>query len=404
MRISPTWLREFVGLDVDNARLAEDLTHAGIAVEAISGHGDATVFEMDITTNRVDAMNHYGVARECSAIYDVDLKPIAPKLPKLIHPESFAIEILDPDLCARYTARVVCDVHIEKSPRYIAERLLIEEHHGINNVADASNYTLMEMGHPTHAFDQDTLEGGQIVVRRAQQGEKLKTLDGVERELHTDDLVIADTVKAVALAGVMGGWNTMITPNTRNVLIESAWFDPAAVRRTARRHGLHTDASHRFERGADWAATVLACDRVAELILETAGGKLGGYHDAVARTLRREPVQLDRSELRRILGQEIPESDVMRILRRLGFGLTPKRVSSSMGSAPTPAAVVEQPEEYTVEIPTWRMDVERDIDVIEEVARVYGFNNFANTLPSACSPWSARSPCSCCRRRARFSS
>src|SRR4051794_12785375 len=126
MRISPTWLREFVGLDVDNARLAEDLTHAGIAVEAISGHGDATVFEMDITTNRVDAMNHYGVARECSAIYDVDLKPIAPKLPKLIHPESFAIEILDPDLCARYTARVVCDVHIEKSPRYIAERLLIE--------------------------------------------------------------------------------------------------------------------------------------------------------------------------------------------------------------------------------------------------------------------------------------
>src|SRR5436190_1288700 len=275
MRISPTWLREFVGLDVDNARLAEDLTHAGIAVEAISGHGDATVFEMDITTNRVDAMNHYGVARECSAIYDVDLKPIAPKLPKLIHPESFAIEILDPDLCARYTARVVCDVHIEKSPRYIAERLLIEEHHGINNIADASNYTLMEMGHPT-----------------------------------------------------------------------------------------------------------LACDRVAELILETAGGKLGGYHDAVARTLRREPVQLDRSELRRILGQEIPESDVMRILRRLGFGLTPKRVSSSMGSAPTPAAVVEQPEEYTVEIPTWRMDVERDIDVIEEVARVYGFNNFANTLPS----------------------
>src|SRR5438270_4732711 len=368
MRISPHWLREFVALDIDNIRLAEDLTHAGIAVEGFIGEGDAVLFEMEITTNRVDAMNHYGVARECSAIYDLDLQPIALKLPKLIHPESFPVEILDPALCARYTARAIRDVHVEKSPRYIAERLLIEEHHGINNVADTTNYVLMEMGHPTHAFDLDLLEGGKIVVRQAVHGEKLKTLDGVERQLHPGDLVIADAVKPVALAGIMGGWETMITPNTRNVLIESAWFDPATVRRTARRHSMHTDASHRFERGADWGATAVACDRVAELILETAGGKLGGYHDAVARQLNRDPVQLDRSELRRILGQDIPESDVMRILRRLGFEITRQRVSSMTGSAPTPVAVVEQPEAYTVEIPTWRMDVERAIDLIEEVA------------------------------------
>ena len=383
MRISATWLREFVTLDVDNVRLAEDLTHAGIAVEGFIGEGDAVLFEMEITTNRVDAMNHYGVARECSAIYNLDLQPIPLKLPKLIHPESFPVEILDPALCARYTARAIRDVHIEKSPRYIAERLLIEEHRGINNIADTTNYVLMEMGHPTHGFDLDLLEGGKIVVRQAVHGEKLKTLDGIERQLHPGDLVIADAVKPVALAGIMGGWDTMITPNTRNVLIESAWFDPATVRRTARRHSMHTDASHRFERGADWGATTLACDRVTELVLETAGGKLAGYNDAIARKVIHEPIQLDRSELRRILGLEIPEADVTRILRRLGFELA--EVSASSNGASEEGArltLLQPPDAYTVEIPTWRMDVEREIDLIEEVARIYGFNNFANTLPS----------------------
>ena len=383
MRISPHWLREFVALDIDNIRLAEDLTHAGIAVEGFIGGGDAVLFEMEITTNRVDAMNHYGVARECSAIYNVELQPITLKLPKLIQPESFPVEILEPALCARYTARAIRDVRIEKSPQYIAERLLIEGHQGINNVADVTNYVLMEMGHPTHAFDLDLLEGGKIVVRQAVHGEKLKTLDGVERQLHAGDLVIADAVKPVALAGIMGGWDTMITANTRNVLIESAWFDPATVRRTARRHSMHTDASHRFERGADWGATTLACDRVSELVLDTAGGKLAGYNDEIARKVIHAPIQLERGELRRILGQDIPEAEVSRILVRLGFGLTEVRAGSN--GAPEEGArltLLQPPEVYTVDIPTWRMDVEREIDLIEEVARVYGFNNFANTLPS----------------------
>ncbi|PYX99742.1 MAG: hypothetical protein DMG63_07970 [Acidobacteria bacterium] len=332
MRISPHWLREFVALDIDNIRLAEDLTHAGIAVEGFIGGGDAVLFEMEITTNRVDAMNHYGVARECSAIYNVELQPITLKLPKLIQPESFPVEILEPALCARYTARAIRDVRIEKSPQYIAERLLIEGHQGINNVADVTNYVLMEMGHPTHAFDLDLLEGGKIVVRQAVHGEKLKTLDGVERQLHAGDLVIADAVKPVALAGIMGGWDTMITANTRNVLIESAWFDPATVRRTARRHSMHTDASHRFERGADWGATTLACDRVSELVLDTAGGKLAGYNDEIARKVIHAPIQLERGELRRILGQDIPEAEVSRILVRLGFGLTEVRAGSAVCS------------------------------------------------------------------------
>jgi phenylalanyl-tRNA synthetase beta chain len=377
MRISPNCLREFVALRVDDLRLAEDLTHAGIAVEGITGEGVDMVFEMEITTNRVDAMNHYGVARECSAIYDLDLKAITPQLPKAKQSEALPVEIVDPDLCARYTAGVIRDVRIEKSPRHLAERLLIEDHHGINNVADATNYTLMEMGHPTHAFDLDLLEGGRIVVRRARKGEKLKTLDGVERDLHPEDLVIADAAKPVALAGVMGGWDSMITAKTRNVLIESAWFEPSTVRRTARRHGMHTDASHRFERGADCGATALACDRVAELVLATAGGKLGAYNDAVARDLHRDPIELDRREIQRILGQEIPETDVARILQRLGFGLAEQ--SATPKHSPNEGV---RRSGYKVTIPTWRMDVERDIDLIEEIARVYGFNNFGNTLPS----------------------
>jgi len=361
MKISPQWLREFVDLKVDTKKLAGDLTAAGLAVELVSGEGDNLVFDMEITTNRVDAMNHYGVARECSAIYDLDLKPIEPKLPAAKGKARFAIELPDPQGCARYTAQIIRGMKIAPSPARIARRLEMVEARPINNGVDASNYTLIEMGHPTHAFDLDTLEGGKIIVRRARPGETLWTLDGVERKLDSDDLVIADAKKAVALAGVMGGLDTMITDKTRNILIESAWFDRVSIRLTARRHGMHTDASHRFERGADWGATPLACRRVAELILETGGGQLeGGLIDAIGCRIKPKPVRLRQTEVHRILGQEIPKKDVSRILRRLEFKLDKQKV----------------------EIPTWRLDVEREIDLIEEIARIYGYNRFPNTLPA----------------------
>src|SRR5512146_640879 len=273
MKISPTWVREFVDLKVDDRKLAEDLTLTGTAVESIGQDG---VFEMEITTNRPDCMNHYGVARECSAVYDAPLKPMEAKFASAHGRANFSIEIADAEGCARYTARIVRGVKMGASPARIVERLAGVEQRAINNVADATNYTLWEMGHPTHAFDLDLLEGGTIIVRRAHAGETLKTLDGVERKLSPEDLVIADLRKPVALAGVMGGADTAISENTRNVLIESAWFDPASVRKTARRHGLHTDASHRFERGADFAITPAACARVAQLIMESAGGELDG--------------------------------------------------------------------------------------------------------------------------------
>jgi phenylalanyl-tRNA synthetase beta chain len=375
MKISPQWLREFVDLTVDDRRLAEDLTSIGIAVEGISGEGANSVFEMEIGTNRPDAMNHYGVAREAAALYGSELKPI--ETSAAIAPTSingmakagpFQIEIEDKEGCARYTAQIICGVKIKPLPEKIASRLALVDQRAINNAADASNYTLWEMGHPTHAFDLDLLKGGKIIVRRARASETLKTLDGVDRKLSSEDLIIADANRPVALAGVMGGFDTMITDGTKNILIESAWFDPVAVRKTAKRHGLHTDASHRFERGADYGATPLACSLVAQRIVESGGGEFdGGLIDAVAREIDQAPVVLRISQVHRILGGKLATHEIVATLKRLGFELVPE-----------PGA---QPE-FSVRIPTWRLDVEREIDLIEEIARLHGYNKFSNTLPA----------------------
>src|SRR6266536_3759728 len=368
MKISPSWLRDFVDLPVDYRRLADELTLAGVAVEGISGEADGTVFEMEITTNRPDAMNHYGVAREASALYDLPLKAIELKLPAAKGKSDVTIDILEPELCPRFTAREIHGVSIRPSAAAIASRLELLEQRPISNAVDATNYVLWESGKPTHVFDLDLLEGRRLVIRKAQAGETLKTLDGVERKLTPEDLVVADAVKPVALAGVMGGFDTMITEKTKNILIESAWFDPAAVRKTAKRHGLHTDASHRFERGADYGATPLACSLVAQRIIESGAGEIdGGIIDAVAREIDQAPVVLRVSQVHRILGSKLETHEIVAILKRLGFELVPE-----------PAA---QPE-FSVRIPTWRLDVEREIDLLEEIARLHGYNNFPNTLPA----------------------
>ena len=366
MKISPHWLRDFVDLPVDYKRLAEELTLAGVAVEGISGSGENTVFEMEITTNRPDAMNHYGVAREASALYDLPLKPIDPKLPPPQGKSEVTIDIQEPELCARFTGREIRGATIKASPAHIASRLQLIDQRPISNAVDATNYVLWEMGKPTHVFDLDLLEGRRIIIRKARADEILKTLDGVERKLSVDDLVVADGVKPVALAGVMGGFDTMITERTKNILIESAWFDPVTVRRMSKRHGLHTDASHRFERGADFESTVVSANRVAELILNSGGGTLvGDVIDVVARRLDQAPVELDVREVRRILGETLSTVEISRILTRLGFTMMPGGEDA-----------------YLVAIPSWRLDVEREIDLIEELARLHGYDKFASTLPA----------------------
>src|SRR5215467_7219597 len=348
MRISPTWLREFVDLKVSDRQLADDLTLAGIAVESVKQIDGQVLFEMEIGTNRPDAMCHYGVARECSAIYDTALRPIQPRLPKAKPAaKPFAIEIEDSKGCLRFTARVVRNVKIAQSPAKILDRLAIDDHRGVSNAVDASNYVLMEMGKPTHAYDLDKLEGGKLIVRRALAGEKLTTLDGIERKLTPEDLIIADVNKPVGLAGVMGGLDTAISASTKNILIESAWFDPATVRKMARRLGMHTDASHIFERGADWGSTALAADRVAELTLATAGGELEGDPvDVIAGHVVRHSVWLRHSEILRHLGQDIPIAQVRRILERLGFTLYKSIEESLMKEIPAGEVVRLKSEEH----------------------------------------------------------
>ena len=372
MKLSPQWIRDFVDLSVDDRRLAEDLTNVGISVEGISGAGADTVFEMEIGTNRPDAMNHYGVAREAAAVYDLPLKQLSALSSQLSasasHDAPFPITVEEPELCPRFSARVIRNTQIKPSPEKIAQRLQLLDQRPISNAVDATNYVLWEIGKPTHVFDMDLLEGGRIVVRKARAGETLKTLDGIERKLTPEDLVVCDAKKPVGLAGVMGGYDTMITEKTRNIVIESAWWDPGIVRKMSRRHGLHTDASHRFERGADFESTVLSCDLVAEMILESGGGELvGDVVDVVSKPMDQAPVLLHVSEVRRILGGSLDSGQIFRLLKRLGFALIPE----GQGDA-----------QFRVHIPSWRLDVEREIDVIEEIARLHGYDKFENTLPA----------------------
>ena len=378
MKLSSQWIREFVDLSVDDPRLAEDLTNVGISVEGISGVGAETVFEMEIGTNRPDAMNHYGVAREAAAIYELPLKPlsaVSSQLSSSANPSKgtpFPITVEEPALCPRFSARIIRGTTIKLSPDKIARRLQLLDQRPISNAVDATNYVLWEMGKPTHVFDMDLLEGGKIVVRKARAGEKLKTLDGVERKLTPADLVVCDAKKPVGLAGVMGGYDTMITEKTRNVVIESAWWDPGIVRKMSRRHGIHTDASHRFERGADFESTVLSCDLVAQMILESGGGELiGDVIDVVSRAMDQAPVVLHVADVRRILGGNLNRGQIFSLLKRLGFALIPE------GQGHT-----EEDAQFHVHIPSWRLDVEREIDVIEEIARLHGYDKFENTLPA----------------------
>jgi phenylalanyl-tRNA synthetase beta chain len=376
MNILTNWLRYYLPqLPVDDKHLAEDLTLRGVAVEGIfdlGAHG--SLFEMDITTNRVDAMNHYGIAREIAAIYNLQLNPLQIDLPPVVPSQTrYSVAIESPELCGRFTARVLHNIKISPSHGVVAERFRLIEQKLISNAVDATNFVTLAIGQPTHTFDLDKIVGG-IIVRRARKGEKLRTLDGVERNLDPEDLIVADHAKPLGIAGVMGGWDSMITPETKNILVEAAWFDPGTVRRSSRRHGLHTDASHRFERGADFNAAPIANALVSRLVLE-AGGEIEGelvdviVPEAQARTANRPAINLQVSEVQRILGKtEAPE------------GITAETTESVLTSL---GCKLEKSGEgvYSVTLPSWRLDLEREVDLIEEVARVYGYNRFANTLP-----------------------
>jgi phenylalanyl-tRNA synthetase beta chain len=369
MKISLNWLKEFVDVPADPRQLRRDLTMIGLNTESYVLAGEDWVFDVEVTTNRPDCLSHYGVAREVATLYRKPLKRLEFPVEESARPAAgeIAIEIADPDLCARYCGRVIENVQVKPSPEWLEKRLEAVGQRPINNVADVTNYVLMELGHPLHAFDMAHLRERKIIVRRAKTGEHLRTLDGVDRTLAADHLVIADAQRAVALAGVMGGEDSEISSSTRAVLLESAWFDPLSIRRTAKSQGMHTEASHRFERGADIEMAAVAIDRAASLILQVAGGEaLRGIVDVYPRPQAREGIVLRRSQVLRVLGAEVGGDDIERILKSLGFEMHRARSGS-----------------WRVSPPPFRLDVTREVDLVEEIARHYGYDRLPSRLRTA---------------------
>ena len=329
-------------------------------------------------------MGHYGVAREVATLYRSPLKPLQPKLRETAEPAASAVrvEIESPELCGRYTARVLRDVKVQPSPDWLRRRLAALGQNSINNVVDATNYVMLELGQPLHAFDLDRVAGRRIFVRRAKSKEKVKTLDGAERTLAPEMCVIADADRALAIAGVMGGQESEISFASRNLLIESAWFDSISIRRASKTLGLRTEASARFERGSDPEMAELASRRCAELIQQLAGGALlSGVVDVYPG--RRDPaaISLSRREFLRVMGGDVPDRDIEEILGFLGF--EPRLQSAGRANSPDAAWRCKQP--------SWRADVTREIDLIEEVARHYGLERFDARLPATKQP-AARLP------------
>jgi phenylalanyl-tRNA synthetase beta chain len=364
MKISRDWLSDYIDLGGrSDDEVATRLTEIGHAVESVESHGDDSVFEIEFTTNRIDAMSHLGVARELAAAWGLELK-FAPREPAPVaESKRVAIRIDAPDLCTRYSALLVEGVTVRPSSPKVQRRLEAVGLRPINNVVDATNYVMMSIGHPLHAFDLDKLGGPAIIVRAAAAGEVLTTLDGEKRTLPSEATVIADAERGVAIGGIMGGGNSEISDGTRNVLLECAHFEPGAIRRTARRLGMKTDASYRFERGADPGDTLVAILAAAELIVAEAGGQIDETIDVVARAPERRRLTLREAKLKEMSGGSIGIGYALELFTRLG--MAPEKTGEGV----------------TVLVPTFRVDLEQEIDLQEEALRFFGFNNVPASLP-----------------------
>ena len=378
MKVVYNWLKEFVDAKAPASDVGARLSLSGTAIDSIEESAAGPVLDAEVTSNRPDCLGHYGIAREVSAIYRLPLKPPQPKLKEIAEKAADAarVEIEAPDLCGRFTARVMRGVKVQPSPDWLRQRLEAIGQNSINNVVDITNYVMFELGHPLHAYDLDKLSDRRIIVRRSKPGEKLRTLDGTERTLPKEICVIADGTRAIGIGGVMGGAETEISFSTPNILIECAWFDPISVRRTSKALGLRTEASYRFERGADPEVAELASRRTAELIQQLASGEiLAGVIDVYPRPEPQRKIKFTRKELLRVMGADIPDRDVEDILSALGFH--PMRNDGNRGSSESIVA------EWECQQPSWRRDVTRGIDLVEEVARLHGYDKFPPRLPPA---------------------
>ena len=355
-----------IGKNSDGIMILPEDTPVGVPMKEYLGIND-TVFELEITPNRPDCLSHIGIARELGAYYGKEVK--YPNFEINAESEektadSISVEITDSNLAKRYVARIIKNVTVKESPKWLKERVESIGIRSINNIVDVSNFIMMELNQPNHAFDLDKIEGGKIVVRAGLENEKLVTLDEQERELNSDDIVISDGVKAVALGGVMGGENSQITENTKNILLEVANFNSQNVRKTSRRLTLSSDSSYRFERRVDEENAVNVINRLANLIQEVAGGEILSYAvDNYPVPYEKKRATLNFERLNRFVGKVIPRETVIGILTRLEI------------------EVVDNGENLTLTAPSWRDDLENEQDYFEEIIRMYGFDNIENILP-----------------------
>lgn len=373
MKLTLNWLKEFVGVKASPQRMAEVLTMAGLEVESIvplhpeDGRAADWLVELGITPNRGDCLGILGVAREVAALTGVRLK-LPPANPHTSDPgikRAVEIRIVSPRLCPRYSARVVREIRVAPSPSWLQTRLEACGIRAINNVVDVTNWVMLETGQPLHAFDLDRLSAKRIIVRQAGAVKKFVTLDGAERELAPEDLLICDGDVPVALAGIMGGRDSEVRSESRSVLLESAHFDPLTVRRTAKRLGLHSEASHRFERGVDPEGTLYALDRAVFLLKEIASGvPLKGVLDRFTLRTKTKAILLRKQRVRRLLGVELSSGEVERILKSLGVKIH-RRSKGGLKVLP----------------PSYRRDLAREADIIEEIARLHGYDKIPSTLP-----------------------
>jgi phenylalanyl-tRNA synthetase beta chain len=388
MKVVYNWLKDFVDVAATPQELASRLALSGTNIGGVENGAHGAVIEAEVSSNRPDCLGHYGIAREVAAIYKLPLKHVSPKPAESAAKASDAVkvEIQTPELCGRFTARVIRNVKIQPSPKWLKDRLEASGVASISNVVDISNYVMLELGHPLHTFDYDKVRDHKIVVRRAKPGdaagkaapEKMRTLDGVERTLDSNICMIADGdgSRAVGIGGIMGGAETEISFSTKNVLIECAWFEPVAIRRAARFLKLHTEASTRFGRGADPEMADLASRRAAELILQLAGGELlSGVVDIYPGKRAAKKIHVTRAEILRVMGADVPDKEVEASLGALGFA--PVRIDQNRGAEGSLLAAWECTQ------PSWRAEVEREIDLIEEIARIYGLDKFLPRLPAA---------------------
>ncbi len=383
MKFSLEWLSDFTDVAAAGgaAGARRLLDQAGIPIESIDASGQDTVLDAEITPNRPDAMGHRGLAREIAAMAGQPMRDLAeryaePATSGDATEKLTSIVIQVPRLCRRFGARMVRGIGPGPAPERVRHRLAAIGAKSISAAVDATNYVLWDTSQPLHAFDFDKLAGGVLIVRKAQRGERLVTLDGVERVLESSDVVVADADRAVSLAGIMGGLDTAVTPSTRNVLLEAAWWDPVTVRKTARRLGMHTDASHRFERGADIDAIPGALAYTARLLVEAAGGTIApGFLDAHGAMMRVRKTTLRLARLRLLSGDGRLHLDFAEeALRRLGF------------------STERRGKHLAVSIPLYRGDVRREDDLVEEVLRVYGYDRLPSRLPPSSAPGAYKEP------------